>query len=169
MKISYDKKSTDYLPVLDHIMGGKLVRIYDVMIFFYVLSTSIVMLAGSWAVGQYFNLSYWWGVIIIVVDIIVLFSRNINGLLSINEYLIPMLISGLLYILLKFTFDQELLLFSHLHEQSNWIAAFPFTALHVLPLIAVFGAIGSQIESEHEIWLSFFIYHQSVTMIIPPT
>ncbi|HLS61079.1 MAG TPA: hypothetical protein VK044_08115 [Virgibacillus sp.] len=154
MKISYDKKSTDYLPVLDHIMGGKLVRIYDVMIFFYLFSTTIVMLAGSGAAGQAFNLSYWWGVIIIVVALIVLFSRNINGLLSINEYLIPMLISGLLYILLKFTFDQELLLFSHLHEQSNWTAAFPFTALHVLPLIAVFGAIGSQIESEHEIWLS---------------
>src|SRR5690625_7170501 len=103
------------------------------MIFFYLFSTTIVMLAGSGAAGQAFNLSYWWGVIIIVVALIVLFSRNINGLLSINEYLIPMLISGLLYILLKFTFDQELLLFSHLPELIDYSAALPVQALTLLP------------------------------------
>src|SRR5690625_7606306 len=54
MKISYDKKSTDYLPVLDHIMGGKLGRIYDVMIFFYLFSTRIFIHIGIRGCGHAF-------------------------------------------------------------------------------------------------------------------
>src|SRR5690625_7626495 len=111
MIISYDKKSRDDLPVLDHIMGENLVRFYDVLMFFYLYSTTVVMLAGSGAARQVFNLFYWWRVSIIAVALIVLFSRNINGLLSINEYLITMLLSGLLYILLKFSFDLIIMLF----------------------------------------------------------
>src|SRR5690625_6364229 len=41
---------------------------------------------------------------------------------------------------------------SDLHEQRNWVAAFPFTALNILPLIAVLGAIGNKVESRKEIW-----------------
>lgn len=53
-----------------------------------------------------------------------------------------------------FTIDQELALFSHWHEQRNWTAAFPFTALNILPLIAVLGAIGNQIHSKTDIWIA---------------
>src|SRR5699024_11142022 len=63
------------------------------------------------------------------------------------------LILGLLFVLLLFTYDQELALFSHWHEQRNWMAAFPFTALNILPLIAVLGAIGNKVESRKEIWI----------------
>src|SRR5699024_2258023 len=73
---------------------------------------------------------------------------------SINQYIIPFLLIGLLSILLLFTFDQDLTLFSHWYEQRNWIAAFPFTALNILPLIAVLGAIGNQVRTKKEIWIA---------------
>src|SRR5699024_5356619 len=91
---------------------------------------------------------------VIVIALIVLFFRDINGLLSINEYILPLLLSGLLYVLLLFTFDQDLSLFSHWHEQRNWTAAFSFSALNVLPLITVIGAIGNKIHSKQEIWIA---------------
>lgn len=154
MNISYQRKSTDYLAVLRDIVGDKLTGIYDIMIFLYLFTTTVVMIAGSGATGQAFNLSYWWGVGVIVVALIILFLRDINGLLSINEYILPLLLSGLLYILLLFTHDQDLALFSHWHEQRNWTAAFSFTALNILPLIAVIGAIGNKINSKQEIWIA---------------
>jgi uncharacterized membrane protein YkvI len=154
MQISYQNQSTQYLPVLRKIVGPKLTGIYDVMIFLYLYTTTVVMIAGSGATGQAFNFSYWWGIGIIVGALVLLFMKDINGILSMNEYVLPLLICGLLFMLLSFTYDQKLALFSHWHEQRNWTAAFPFTALNILPLIAVLGAIGNKVKSKQEIWIA---------------
>ncbi|WP_156289926.1 YkvI family membrane protein [Oceanobacillus salinisoli] len=176
MYVSYKHESTHYLPVLKDIVGRRLSKFYDVMIFFYLCSTTVVMIAGSGATGQAFNFSKWWGVAIIVIALILLFKRNINGLLSMNQIILPVLLGGLVFILLLFTIDQELELFSHWHEQRNWTAAFPFTALNILPLIAVIGAIGDKVKSKGEILIASigsglvlgvisFIYNNSLIQI----
>ncbi|MFD1040307.1 hypothetical protein ACFQ3N_18185 [Virgibacillus byunsanensis] len=154
MTVSYNKNSSHYLPVLQEIVGVKLTGLFDVMIFLYLFTTTVVMIAGSGATGQAFNLSYWWGVSIIVVALIILFVKGIGGLLVINQFILPLLLGGLIYILLLFTYDQELALFSHWKEQRNWTAAFPFTALNILPLVAVLGAIGNKVRSKYEIWIA---------------
>ncbi|WP_217588440.1 YkvI family membrane protein [Lentibacillus saliphilus] len=176
MKISYRLKSTQYLPVLRIVVGERMTRIYDVMIFIYLFTTTVVMIAGSGATAQAFNYSYWWGIGLIITALVVLFLNDINGLIAMNRYILPLLLGGLLYVLLRFTYDQELFLLSHWHEQSNWMAAFPFTALNILPLIAVLGAIGSKIGSPKEIWIAgvgsgltlgtiSFIYNNSLIQI----
>lgn len=154
MTISYELESTQYLPVLRIIVGKRLTGVYDVMIFLYLFTTTVVMIAGSGATGQAFNYSYWWGILVIIGALFLLFLKGINGLLALNHFILPLLLAGLLYVLLMFTIDQELALFSHWHEQRNWTAAFPFTALNILPLIAVLGAIGNQIHSKTDIWIA---------------
>ncbi|MFC4558473.1 hypothetical protein ACFO3D_09640 [Virgibacillus kekensis] len=176
MRVSFEKQSSHYLPVLRNIVGDRLTKMYDIMIILYLFTTTVVMIAGSGATGQAFNVSYWWGVFFIVAALIVLFIKGINGLLAINQIILPLLLGGLLYILLLFTIDQELLLFSGLNEQRNWTAAFPFTALNILPLIAVLGAIGDKVKSKQEIWIASlgsglilgvisFIYNNSLIQI----
>ncbi|MGP4107814.1 YkvI family membrane protein [Virgibacillus sp. L01] len=176
MNVSYEKQSTDYLPVLGDIVGVKLTKLYDVMIFLYLFTTTVVMIAGSGATGQAFNFSYWWGVLVIAIGLIILFLKDISGLLAMNQVILPLLLGGLLYILLIFTMDQELSMFSHWSEQRNWTAAFPFTALNILPLIAVLGAIGNKVRSKQEIWIASlgsgltlgtisFIYNNSLIQI----
>lgn len=154
MLISYKRSSTEYSPVLREIVGKRLSLVYDVMIFFYLYTTTVVMMSGSGATGQAFNLPYWWGVLFIAIMLIILFLRDIRGLLSINQFILPVLILGLLYVLLVFIFNEDLRLFSHWHEQQNWASAFPFTALNILPLIAVLGAVGDKISSKKEIWVA---------------
>ena len=154
MKVSYRRQSTEYRPVLREVVGKRLTRFYDFMIFIYLYTTTIVMLSGSGATGQAFGLPYWWGIIFIVLMLILLFLKDIRGVLSINEILIPVLLIGLLYVLLQFTIDEGLALFSHWHEQRNWMAAFPFTALNILPLVAVLGAVGNKVKSLGEIWIA---------------
>lgn len=176
MKVSYEKQSTHYFPVLHDIIGGRLSRIYDVLIFLYLCTTTIVMIAGSGAAGQAYHLSEWWGIIFIILALIGLFMKGLHGLLSINQYLVPLLLIGLLSILLLYSFDQDLNWFSNWQEQKNWFAAFPFTALNILPLVAVLGAIGNKIRVKEEIWfasigsgliLGFitFVYNQSLMHI----
>lgn len=154
MSVSYKQKSTDYLPVLRFIIGGKLVKVYDIMIFLYLYTTTVVMIAGSGATIQAHNFPYWFGVLLIVLILILLFMRDINALLSINQYIVPLLIIGLLYVLISFIWKQNVSLFGYLDHQRNWAAAFPFTALNILPLVAVMGAIGHKIKSKYEIWIA---------------
>ncbi|WP_077358998.1 YkvI family membrane protein [Virgibacillus halodenitrificans] len=151
MDISHKKESTQYLPVLKEIVGMKLTGVYDVMIFLYLFTTTVVMIAGSGATGRAFNFPYIWGIGIMIFALIILFIKDINGLLSVNQFVLPLLLGGLLFVLIMFTYDQNLSLFSHWHEQRNWTAAFPFTALNILPLIAVLGAIGNKVKSKGEI------------------
>src|SRR5690625_2321313 len=154
MSVSYKQQSKHYFPVLHDIIGGKLLRVYDILIFLYLFTTTVVMIAGSGATGQAFEISYWWGIIFIVFALVFLFMKDINGLLAVNQYIIPLLLVGLVTVLLLFTFNQKLTLFSNWNKQGNWMAAFPFTALNILPLIAVLGAIGHKIKSKEEIWIA---------------
>lgn len=176
MKISYQKRSTDYLPVLRVIVGKRFTRIYDIMIFLYLTTITIVMIAGSGATGEAFGLSYWWGVSIIGVALVLLFIKGINGLIVINQLVLPLLITGLLYILLVFISDQNVSLLGDWNKQSNWASAFTFTALNILPLVAVLGAVGNQISSKGEILIASigsgcilgfvsFIYNSSLIQI----
>lgn len=154
MRISYRLKSTDYLPVLQELMGQRAAKVYDVLMFIYLYSMTVVMIAGSGATGHAFNLSSWWGIIFIVLALVFLFIGGINGMISMNQYIIPILIVGLLYVLIVFTLDEELNFFTYWKGQNNWLAAFPFTALNILPLVAVLGAIGNRVKTKHEIWLA---------------
>src|SRR5699024_5971185 len=108
MYVSFFIQSSDNLPVLRDIIVEKLSGLYDILILLYLFTTSVVMIAGSGATGQAFNISYWCGVIIISIALIIIFFRDINALLSINQYFIPLLLVGLLFVLFLFTFDQKL-------------------------------------------------------------
>ncbi|GAA5416547.1 hypothetical protein Pryu01_01582 [Paraliobacillus ryukyuensis] len=149
--ISYQYKTTDYFPVLKILVGKRIAPLYDIMIIVYLFTTTIIMLAGSGVTMEAFQLPYWWGVVFIAIPVVVVFIWDIDGVLSINSIILPLLIVGLLSVLISFIVQQDLSLIGDIQKQSNWIAAFPFTALNILPLVAILGAVGEQIESRKEV------------------
>ncbi|WP_406945220.1 hypothetical protein ACJA3J_21415 [Halobacillus sp. SY10] len=154
LDISFKKQTGHYLPVLRAVVGKHLTGVYDWMIIIYLFTTTVIMLAGSGATWQAFNFSYRIGVLAIVIPLILLFIWDVKGIVIVNSFVLPLLISGLLFVLILFIRDQQLSLFGHVHEMSNWMSAFPFTALNILPLIAVLGAIGNQVRNKGEIWIA---------------
>ncbi|MBM7572530.1 hypothetical protein [Aquibacillus albus] len=152
--ISYKNKTSHYLPVLRELVGNKLSYLYDGMIVVYLFSTTVIMLAGSGATLEAFHFPNWWGITVICIPLILVFVWDINGVLSLNSFILPLLILGLLSILLIFSFQQELSFIPDLAHQRNWTAALPFTALNILPLVAVLGAIGSEMRGKGEIWVA---------------
>lgn len=154
LDISFKKKTGHYLPVLRVVVGKHLTGIYDWMIIIYLFTTTVIMLAGSGATWQAFHFSYRIGVLAMVIPLILLFVWDVKGIVIVNSFVLPLLISGLLFVLILFIRDQDLSLVGHVHEMSNWMAAFPFTALNILPLIAVLGAIGNQVRNRGEIWIA---------------
>jgi uncharacterized membrane protein YkvI len=150
MKISYEEKSNHFFPVLERLIGRKLSYVYDVVIVLYLFSTTIVMLAGGGATLEAFSIPYWGGIIVISVLVVLLFLSDTNGIIRLNVLIIPLLIIGLSYALLSFNFSSHHSWVIDLTKQYNWPAAFTFTSLNILPLIAVLSAIGREIKDLKE-------------------
>ncbi|RSK29184.1 hypothetical protein EJF36_21115 [Bacillus sp. HMF5848] len=176
MKISYEKQSEHFLPVLEELIGVKLSRVYDVIILLYLFTTCVVMLAGGGATVDIFSISYKIGILMFVGFLVLLFVWDIQGLISLNSLILPLLIICLLGALSYFLFHNQQPWVLDWHAQSNWPSAFTFTALNVLPLVAVLAAIGKEIKHVGEIWIASlgsgiilglisFIYNQSLLQI----
>ena len=67
LKLSYEMKTAHYLPVLKELLGGKMSRIYDVGIFFYLFMTFFVMISGSGATFSTFGVPNFVGIAFIVI------------------------------------------------------------------------------------------------------
>jgi uncharacterized membrane protein YkvI len=176
MKISYEKKSEHFSPVLRMIIGKRLSYFYEVLIIIYLFSTTIVMLAGGGATLEMFHIPYFGGIILFSILLVLLFIWDIKGMISINAFLIPLLIIGLVGILLSFLYVNGQSFTFNPKEQSNWPTAFTFSALNILPLVAVISAIGKEIQSRGEalvasigsgivLGIISFIYNESLIQI----
>lgn len=176
MTISYKKETIHYLPVLRTILGERIAEAYDILIFFYLFTTTVIMLAGGGATLEALGLPNWVGVLFIGTLLVLLFIKGYKGMVAINALIIPILIImlvGVLYIVSK---QMPNILTIAWNKQSNWPSAFTFTALNVVSLVAVLGAVGSDIKSKGEIWIASigsglllggisFFYNQSLIQV----
>jgi len=154
MKMSYDLQSDDYLPVLEILLGKQLTKLYDIMIIVYLFTTTVVMFAGGGATLEAFQIPYWLGILVIGSLVVILFFWDIKGILAMNTALIPILVTVLLSILILFLTSKKAVFILDWHNQSNWPSAFTFTALNILPLVAVISAVGGKIKHKGEIWIA---------------
>lgn len=176
MKISFEKKTVHYLPLLEVLLGKKLAGIYDLMVILYLFSVTVVMLAGGGAALEVFYLPFWAGITITVVLLVLLFIWDVQGMVSINAFILPVLVVGLLAALLSFSIKTGQTFLFDWSEQENWPSAFTFTSLNILPLVAVLAAIGKEIKHKGEIWIASigsgailggitFLYNEILTRI----
>ncbi|RPF51123.1 YkvI family membrane protein [Aquisalibacillus elongatus] len=174
LTISYEMKSENYLPVLQTLVGKRFANVYDWGILLYLFTMLFVMISGSGATVNMFELPYSIGVVLIITLLLAVIPYGMDGILSINRFLLPMLIVGLAVVLIVFIFQEKVPLLYHYVEQSNWASSIPFTSLNVVPLIAVIGAIGKEIKSKKEIYvasigsglvLGFISYMYNISLI----
>ncbi|MGO4889031.1 hypothetical protein ACJ2A9_14850 [Anaerobacillus sp. MEB173] len=154
MKISFRSESTHYLPILQSLMGKKLTGLYDMMIILYLFSTTVIMLAGGGATLEIIQFPYWIGIAVIVFLLVVLFLWDTKGMTSMNSFVIPLLIIFLVGVLSVFQMSMGFSIEIDLSKQQNWPTAFTFTALNILPLVAVLAAVGKEIKHEGEVWIA---------------
>jgi uncharacterized membrane protein YkvI len=175
LNISHELKTPHYVRVLQELIGKRLGRVYDILIFFYLLSTSVVMFAGSGATMEHWDFPYWAGVGVMGVFVLLVFFRDVEGIMSLNSVLIPILITTLLSVCLLFLwggFGQET------EQQANetiFSSSIAFTALNILPLIAVLSAVGAKMQKSEIKVASIasaiglcslaFLYNQSLLLI----
>lgn len=151
MSMSFEQKSIHYRPILEKLIGTRVTVVFDLLIILYLFSTTVVMLAGGGATLHTFRIPYWFGVIFIVTLLVLLFFWDVEGMISMNAFVIPILVILLLFVLFLFTKHQMNEFPFDFKHQGNWPSAFTFTALNILPLVAVLSAVGNQIRRKGEI------------------
>ncbi|KMK77907.1 membrane protein [Alkalihalobacillus pseudalcaliphilus] len=151
MHISYKHQSAHYLPVLHILMGKRISKLYDVMIILYLFTTTVIMLAGGGATLEVVHFPFWAGVVIVAAFVVVLFIWDTDGITTIHTVITPILIFALVSVLFAFQSLHGFPLTFWEEKQGNWPTALTFTALNILPLISVLGAIGQKIKGKGEI------------------
>jgi uncharacterized membrane protein YkvI len=147
MEIGRRLNALHYRLVLEEIIGKRLAGIYDLLIFLYLLSTTVVMLAGSGAALKYWDFPYWAGVVLTAALVFVVFLRETKGILLLNSILMPLMLAFLGVACLFFLAGQSgppLPLKQMLPQAIS--SAVAFTALNILPLVAVLSVMGAKLD-----------------------
>lgn len=175
LKISYQKQTNHYQQIFETLLKHKVGRIYDVLMFIYLILTVIIMIAGSGAALEVYQIPNWVGIVLIAIMMIWAFSFTIDQVIEINTILVPMLIFALLTILIVFI-DQEPMIDQITATKINYFKAISFTSVNLLPIISVVGAIGHKIKTNKQvIWTSLtttfilgflsYLYNYSLSLI----
>lgn len=146
LNISYQKQSNHYQQILATQLNHKAGRIYDVLMFIYLILTTIIMIAGSGAALEVYQTPKWIGIVLIAIMMIWAFSFTIDQVIEINTILLPILIFALLTILIVFI-DQEPMIAQITATKTNYFKAISFTSVNLLPIISVIGAVGHKIKN----------------------
>ncbi len=157
LTISWKYQTHHYLELFAQLMGSHMTKLFDGLVLLYLFMTSIVMFAGSGATFTQWNRSYIEGIMVMVVAVLLVLFFDTKGLLSINLWIMPMLITGLLMICIQFLFFHEPMV--SLKSSSSlqlpvWPSAITYTAFNAISLIAVLSTFGKEIGNQTQIWLA---------------
>lgn len=150
--ISYKRKTDNYYEVLEIITGKTIAKVFDVFIFLYLYSGSIIMFAGSGATFKQWEYPYILGVLTIAITVWFITARGIKGILWINSLLMPILIFILLYI--NYQYITSNFTFSNVYFRAHlkvWPSAVTYSALNLVSILGVLATMGKKIESKGEI------------------
>ncbi|TYS69430.1 GerAB/ArcD/ProY family transporter [Sutcliffiella horikoshii] len=151
LQISSKEQTEHFSPVLRKLVGPRASYLYNIVMVVYLFTTTVVMLAGGGAALQVFSIPYWGGIAIICTLLIVLFVYDVKGMVTVNVVIIPIIVLTLAYVLIDAVLNSPDVIPTSVLKQSNWPAGFTFTALNILPLVAVLSAIGKEVKGKGEI------------------
>lgn len=151
LQISSKEQTEHFSPVLRKLVGERASYLYNIVMVVYLFTTTVVMLAGGGAALQVFSIPYWGGITIICILLILLFVYDVKGMVTVNVVIIPIIVLTLAYVLIDAVLNSPDVIPASVLKQSNWPAGFTFTALNILPLVAVLSAIGKEVKGKGEI------------------
>jgi uncharacterized membrane protein YkvI len=152
--VGWRRKANSYLQVLEELMGKRMAAIFDIVIPLYLMTSTVVMFAGSGATFAQWDISFMIGVAFLLIAVEIVMFYDIEGLMALNTILVPFLVMTLVIVCL------HTVLFMPNHIQPTtafdgpaWPSAVTYASLNVLPIVAVLSTIGSQVKDSREIWI----------------
>ncbi|OYD07931.1 YkvI family membrane protein [Paludifilum halophilum] len=157
LRISWEKKTTHYSELLAHVIGTKLAKGFDGVVLLFLLTSTLVMVAGSGATFQEWNSSFLTGVWVMVGAVMVIVCFDLKGLMSMNAAIIPIMTAVLVLVCLHFLNSGSpsgLWTGSETEVLPVWPSAITYAAFNMISLLAVLSTMGQQIRHVGEIWVA---------------
>lgn len=152
--ISQSQDTKNYFAILETLMGKRLASLFDILTMLYLLSMSVVMFAGSGATFAQWNYSYMMGVLFIAVMVFIVLLFDVEGLVSIQSFIIPILVGVLLFVCIRFIIGYQGVEQATMMEANSWPSGITYAALNIVPLIAVLSTLGRELKTKKELWMA---------------
>ncbi|SHE86176.1 Uncharacterized membrane protein YkvI [Seinonella peptonophila] len=155
--ISWRYQTENYAELLRKLMGERFAILFDGLILIYLLTTSIVMLAGSGAIFEQWDQSFFEGCLILALPSFLILFFDIRGLLSINTILMPILSIILLAVFIYYLIQPDPYVGTKVAESIHlpvWPSAIAYAAFNIISLVAVLATMGKTINHPSEIWIA---------------
>ncbi|WP_138203355.1 YkvI family membrane protein [Haloimpatiens lingqiaonensis] len=108
IKISVKYNLTSYNELISLVMPQHIGKFTDLVTGFFMISSSAIILAGSGALfHQYFKVSPWVGIGLMVLISIITLLKDTKGLITINSFIVPSLIIVILTVFSLYLFFHE--------------------------------------------------------------
>ncbi|PTM56891.1 YkvI family membrane protein [Desmospora activa] len=166
--ISWKKQTRHYSEVLSHVIGPRMAKGFDGLVVLSLLSSTLVMMAGSGATIQQWSGSFALGVWVMVAAVVLILLFDLRGLLSMNVILIPVMTAVLILVCVKFlsSYGWPTLTASITSPAlPSWPSAITYAAFNMLSLLAVLSTLGKQIRHSGEIWVAGILSASLLGMI----
>ncbi|MDR6225382.1 YkvI family membrane protein [Desmospora profundinema] len=166
--ISWKKQTRHYSEVLSHVIGSRMAKGFDGIVILFLLSSTLVMVAGSGATFQQWGGSFAWGVWTMVVAVVFILLFDLKGLLSMNAILIPVMTAVLILVCVQFLSNHNWIDPTGSPSFSTmpaWPSAITYAAFNMMSLLAVLSTLGKQVRHGMEIWLAGIISSSALGLI----
>lgn len=149
LSLSFTWKTEHYKQFLTNLLGAKMGHMYDTFLFFYLVVTTIVMLAAGGATGEIVGITSFMSTVMISAIVYFMFCYRIKGVVALNMVVMPFLIAGLFYLLGRAFWQMSEPLFT-IKVTTSFTQAILFTSFNLLPIVAVMSTVGTQLKSRLE-------------------
>lgn len=153
IKISIEHNFTSYSELIQHISPGFVGKIINFLTGLFMISSSSVILAGSGAlIHQYFGISRWVGIIVMIIISLPVILRNTKGLIEINSFIVPALITVVMLIFILYLIFSANITINHLNiinpGKKNWlISSIIYGCFNLLCCTGVLVPLSSEIKN----------------------
>ncbi len=157
LHVSWTYNTRNYLELFHHVMGVKMARYLDGFVALYLLTGTLVMLAGSGATFEQWSGSFITGSLVLALAVLVVLLFDLRGFMSINALLIPIMVVILIAVCIQFLRSDSnhfTWITKEVISLPVWPSAIIYAALNMISLIAVLSVMGGQIRHAAEIWIA---------------
>lgn len=172
IKISIKHNLKSYNELITLVSPGLFGQIVNSAMSFFLVGGSSIILAGSGAlIHQYFGVSKWIGILIMVFLSVITLLRDTQGLIEINSFIVPSLITVLTTIfILYIVFSRDTISLYHLksvpYSKEHWMASsFVYAAFNLLGCSGVLVPLSNELKDTNSLILGVTLGALALTVL----
>jgi uncharacterized membrane protein YkvI len=172
INLSVKYKLDSYKDLIILVNSGYLGKITELLTSFFMLSGAAIILAGSGAlIKQYFGTSSWIGIIVMFFAALIILLRNTQGIIEINSFIVPSLITVITTIFLLYIFFSKTPInidyFKSLpYWKGHWfISSIIYGSFNILSFSGVLVPFCKEIDDKKSLFIGIILGASALTIL----